>query len=261
MFPAERINKIKEIITKTKQIDIASLSEALNVTEVTVRRDLEKLENENFLVRTHGGAVLNEKPENASPAFMDENSEIAASRNVIGQIASLFIGDNSVIFLSQGAVNRYIGRNLKGKKNVTVVTNDLLVIFDIAVYAPEVNVICPGGKLSTGDMQLFGRDTDQAIKSLHYNIAFIDVDGVSLERGYTVSNLEKAYIAQDIMAFSDKTIAVCDYKKFNVNSFAPLGNIKIFKSIISNEQTPEEFKEFFFTNQIQLFCTFDTYRR
>lgn len=262
MFPAERINKIKEILTKAKQIDIASLSEALNVTEVTVRRDLEKLESDNFLLRTHGGAILNEQPQtDKADLFYDESPEIATARNTIGQIASLFVNDNNVVFLSQGPVSRYIGRNLKGKKNVTVVTNDIIVTLNIALYAPEINVLCPGGELNSGDFQLCGRNTENSIKALHYNIAFIDVDGVSKEHGYTVSSVEKAYIAQDVLSISDRTLAICDYNKFDVSSFVPLGKIDMFKSIISNEQTPEDYKEYFFTNHIQLFCTFDTYRR
>lgn len=262
MFPAERINKIKEILTKTKQIDIASLSDALNVTEVTVRRDLEKLENENFLVRTHGGAVLNEESDKKELALLEEESEeVTEDHNIIGQIASLFVNDNDVVFLSQGAVNRYIARNLKGKKNLTVVTNDLVVTLNIALFAPEINVICPGGELSAGDFQLCGRATEEAIKQLHYNIAFIDIDGISMDRGFTVSSIDKSYIAQDVLKIADRGFAVCDYRKFNTDSFVPLGKINMFRSVISNEKMPEEYKEYFFSNQKQVFCTFDTYRR
>lgn len=262
MFPAERINKIKEILTETKQIDISSLSDALKVTEVTVRRDLEKLESENFLTRTHGGAVLNEEEANKDNlSLFGDDAETVKIRNTIGQIASLVVRDNDVVFLSQGAVNRYIGRNLKGRKNVTVVTNDVVVTLYIALYAPEVKVISPGGELNPGDFQYSGRNTENAIKGLNYNLSFIDIDGISMEHGYTVSSIDKSYVVHDVMPISDKTLAVCDYRKFNVNSFVSLGNLKMFKSVISNEQTPEEYKEYFFDNNIQFFSTFDTYRR
>jgi DeoR/GlpR family transcriptional regulator of sugar metabolism len=106
MFPAERIKRIKEMLTETKQIDIASLSNALKVTEVTVRRDLEKLENENFLTRTHGGAVLNEEETKKESILLEDDAESIKTWNTIGQIASLIIKDNDVVFLSQGMVNR-----------------------------------------------------------------------------------------------------------------------------------------------------------
>lgn len=262
MFPAERINKIKEILTKSKQIDISSLSQTLNVTEVTVRRDLEKLENEDFLVRTHGGAILKEETSGESVStFLDEDPESEKIRDTIGQIASLFVKDNDIVFLSHGAVNRHIGKNLKGKKNVTVVTNDLTVMFYLALYAPEIRVICPGGELNAGDFQFSGRDTESAIKAMHYTLAFIDVDGVSMERGYTVSSLGKSYLAQDVIEISDKALAVCDFRKFNTDSFVTLGGLTMFRSVISNEQTPEEYKKYYYENNIQFFSTFDIYRR
>lgn len=262
MFPRERLNKIKNILTERKQVDVSTLSSMLNVTEVTVRRDLEKLENENFLTRTHGGAVVNEEASEQKAVFtLEENASSSEQRKTIGNIASRFVNDGDVVFLGPGHVSRYIARALKGKKNVTAVTNDLLVAMDAALYAPEIKVICPGGELNSGDFQLYGRVTEEAIKKLYFNIAFIDVDGVSLQRGYTVGSLDKAYIISDVMAVSKMTIAVCDYVKFGHNSFAPLGPIQMFKTLISNEQTPEEYKEFFFKNGIQLFCTFDVYRR
>lgn len=262
MFPAERTNKIREILTKSKQIDIASLSDALKVTEVTVRRDLEKLENEGFLMRTHGGAVLVEETARpAAPAFLDEDPETEKIRNVIGQIAALFVRDNDIVFLSQGAVNRHIGKNLRGKKNVTVVTNDLTIMLYLALYTPEVRVISPGGEMNTGDFQFTGHNTEAAIQAMHYTLAFIDVDGVSMERGYTVSNLNKSYMAADVLGISDKALAVCDYRCFDSDSFVSLGELGMFKSVISNEQTPEKFKEYYYGHNIQFFSTFDIYRR
>jgi Transcriptional regulators of sugar metabolism len=261
MFPIERLNKIKNILTEKKQLDVSTLSSMLNVTEVTIRRDLEKLENENFLVRTHGGAVLiEENNDDNTLVSLEENASTSEHRKIIGQIASYFINDGDVIFIGPGSVSRYIARALKGKKNLTVVTNDLLVSIDIAVHAPEVKVICPGGELNPGDFQLYGRSTESAIKKLYFNIAFIDVDGVSIERGYTVSSMDKAYITSDVMSVSSTSIAVCDFTKFNLNSFVPIGPIHMFKTLISNEQTPEEYKEYFFKNGIQFFCTFDVYK-
>jgi len=262
MFPTERLNKIKKILTEKTQVDVSTLSSMLNVTEVTIRRDLEKLENENFLVRTHGGAVINDGASEQSPIFtFGEDTSNSEQRTIIGNIASRFVNDGDVVFLGPGHVNRYIARALKGKKNVTAVTNDILVAMNAAFYAPEIKVICPGGELNSGVFQLYGRITEKAIKDLHFNIAFIDVDGVSIQRGYTVSSLDKAYILSDVISISEMSIAICDYMKFGQNSFAPLGPIQLFKTIISNEQTPEEYKEFFFKNGIQLFCTFDVYRR
>jgi len=262
MFPAERLNKIKEMLLEKKQLDVTTLSKKLHVTEVTVRRDLEKLENENFLIRAHGGAILNENTEaqKTKNIFIGEDTN-SEQYKIIGEIASYFVEDNDIIFLSAGAVNRYIARALKGRSNLSVITTDLLIAMDIAAYAPEIKVICPGGTLNPHKLQLHGRITEDAIKQLNFNVAFINVDGVSIDRGYTVDSIDKAYIASDVVSVSKKTIAVCDYVNFNQTSFAPLGQIDLFKTIISSEQTPQEYKEYYFKNKIQFFCTFDIFGR
>jgi DeoR/GlpR family transcriptional regulator of sugar metabolism len=262
MFPAERLNKIKEMLLEKKQLNVSTLSKKLHVTEVTVRRDLEKLENENFLTRTHGGAILNESTETLEVRnVLIEEAPNSEQYKIIGEIANYFINDDDVVFLGAGTVNRYIARALKGRSKVSVVTTDLLVALDLSTYVPEVKVICPGGDINPHKFQLHGRITEDAIKKLYFNIAFINVDGVSLEKGYTVDSIDKAYIADDVASVSKKTIAVCDYTAFNQTSFAPLGPINLYKTIISSEQTPQEYKEYFFNNKIQFFCTFDIYER
>ncbi len=261
MFPVERLTRIREILLDKKQIDISYLSNALHVTEVTIRRDLEKLESEGFLARTHGGAVLIEnaaRQESISPFELEPQTD--ALIRMIGTIAGFFIKDNEIVFLGPGISNRYFHLALKDKKNVTVVTNDIFTAMNLGLNAPETKIICPGGELNCGDMQLYGRISEIALRNLNFSIAFIDVDGISLERGYSVSTLEKSFLIQDIMKVSEKTIAIANSLRFNQNSFVPLGPLDMFKAVISNEQTPEDYKEYFFRNNIQFFCTFDAYR-
>lgn len=90
MLPIKRLEEIKRILTENKQADVPSLAQELNVTEATIRRDLEKLENEQFLTRTHGGAVLNEQEPSESSLFQlpDTNKDIYSN---IGKIASQFL--------------------------------------------------------------------------------------------------------------------------------------------------------------------------
>jgi DeoR/GlpR family transcriptional regulator of sugar metabolism len=137
----------------------------------------------------------------------------------------------------------------------------VMVTLYIAFYAPQVKIISPGGELNAGDFQLSGRNTEAVISGFHYSISFADIDGISLERGYTVSSISKSYIIKDIIPISDRTIAVCDYRRFDSDSFVSLGGLDMFKSVISNEQTPENYKEYFFNNNIQFYSTFDTFRR
>lgn len=260
LLPIERLNKIKEILKEKKQIDVYSLSNILNVTEVTVRRDLEKLEDEKFLTRTHGGAVLNEK-EIIRPIIFDDDKDKHGLYTPISKIASYFVKDHNVVFLGPGKTSRYIVRMFSTKKAVTVVTNDFIVAYDCSLYSPNVKVIIPSGELDIVNYTIYGRLTDSFLKSFYFDVAFFDVDGVSLDRGYSVSSMDKAYLIQDVMKISKENIAVCEYTRFSSNASSYLGPINLFQKIISTEHTPVEYKEYYFKNQMQFFGTFDAYRR
>ncbi|WP_333791864.1 DeoR/GlpR family DNA-binding transcription regulator [Muricomes intestini] len=259
MLPIERLNNIKKILSEKKQMDVSTLAQTLSVTETTIRRDLEKLENENFITRTHGGAVLNETPQAAVSLFQAKN-ENTLLYTPISKIASNFVHDNAVIFLGPGVSSRYIARELHKKINVTLVTTDIMVAHDCALYSPQVSVIIAGGNLNTVTLQLSGRVTDSTLKTFFFDYSFLDIDGISLERGYSVDSLDKSYLTRDILELSKKSFAVCTYTAFNKESSSVVGNIRLFEALITNEQAPNEYKEFFFQNNIQIYAAFDAFR-
>lgn len=259
MLPMERLNKIKKILAENKQSDVATLSQLLDVTEATIRRDLEKLENENFLTRTHGGAILNEA-ETPALEILDADSQNRELYQSISAIAVCFIQNHEMIFLGPGITSRYIARKLDNIVGLTVVTSDLLIALDCAVYSPHVKVILTGGDMNSATFQMYGRLTDSALKSLYFDLAFFDIDGVSLNRGYSVSSLDKAYLIRDILGITKKSFAVCDYRKFSTESAVVLGPPDMFTTVISNEHAPSEFKEYYYKNDIGFYATIDAYR-
>ena len=194
MFPAERLQRIKELLIEKKQIDISNLSNILNVTEVTVRRDLEKLEAEGFLIRTHGGAVLVETETQQTSLIPEINQEQIDVLVMLATIAGFFIKDNDIVFLGPGISNNFFFHALKDKRNITIVTNDLVTAIMTAKNVPETKIICPSGILDSSDLQLYGRLSENFLANMNYNIAFFDVDGITLEKGYTVSSIDKAYL-------------------------------------------------------------------
>lgn len=256
MLPIKRLDEIKRILTEKKQVDVPSLSQILGVTEATIRRDLEKLENENFLTRTHGGAVLNEPKHTASTLFDPpiDNSEMYEN---IGKIAAQFVQNNDVIFLGPGTCSRFVARFMKDKINMTAVTTDLLVAHDFALYSPNISVIVTGGNLNPTTLELSGQMTSNSLSSFYFNTSFFDIDGITLTRGYSVSSLNKAFLIQNVLGLSKRSFALCPYERFNVEASAVVGNIDLFQSVITNEHVANEFKEYYFQHKIQIFATFN----
>jgi len=151
MFASERLGIIKGLLIDKKHINVSDLSSMLNVSEVTIRRDLEKLENEDFLTRTHGGAVINTVNTSEEENYIDNNEDpYLRERMEISEIAVHMIEDNDVILLTPGLTNLCIARKIINKKNITVLTNDLNIAAVLSSN-PSIKIIIPGGDLDSSN--------------------------------------------------------------------------------------------------------------
>lgn len=259
MFASERIRIIKGILTDKKHINVSDLSSMLNVSEVTIRRDLEKLETENFLTRTHGGAIINEDAlSNEKELPSGDFDPFYEQRVEISQIASHMIEDNDVILLSPGPTNICIARKILNKKNITVLTNDLNIALELS-SDPGIKVIVPGGDLDMAAMALVGKLTENNIKNFYVSKAFIEVDGVSTQRGYTVQGMDKASVINEMLNIAREKIIVCPYSCFDNIAFSQIGPLNIANKVITNPSIPDLYKNYYFENNIKLFTVFNSY--
>ncbi|HYE82105.1 MAG TPA: DeoR/GlpR family DNA-binding transcription regulator [Clostridia bacterium] len=254
MFAIERQNRIKEILFKEKRVDVYELSKLFSVTEVTIRRDLDKLELEGFLIKTYGGAVLNEEATQNSLMPVSDDSMLEEKR-MMGRVASQMIEAGEAIYLSPGTTSLEIARNIK-EKRVTVVTNDLLIAYELK-DSIGIKVIVTGGDLIQSTSTLVGGFALQALNGIYINKAFIGVKGVNFDSGYTVDSYEEVMVIQEVRKISNEIIVVADYGKFNRTAFARLGGLDMAKKVITNKQVPNEYKKYYFERAIKLYTTFE----
>lgn len=259
MFASERIRIIKGILIDKKHINVSDLSTMLNVSEVTIRRDLEKLETENFLTRTHGGAILNEDNTSTENDLSNIDFDPYYQQRIeISQIAAHMVEDNDVIILGPGLTNVCIARKLLNKKNLTVLTNDLNIASELS-SAPGIKVIIPGGDLDTSSMSVVGKLTEENIRNFYVSKAFIEVEGVSTQRGYTVQGIDKASVIKEMLGITKEKIIVCPFACFDNIAFSQIGSLNIAHKVITNPSIPDLYKNYFFENNIQLFTVFNSY--
>lgn len=257
MFAAERFKKIKEILLEYKHVDVNTLSSLLSVSIATVRRDLDKLEEEGFLKKAHGGAIINETNEfevqlsSFEDPFHDEKVQI-------GLIASEMVDHNDIIFLGSGYTCLQIAKNIKDKRNVTVVTNNINAVLELA-YSKNTKVIMPGGDLEVVDSYLgmAGPFALNNLEKIFINKTFVTVNGISIEHGYTVNSREQAALIDLLIKNSNETVVVADYSKFGRRAFTQVGPVHLFKKVITNVQLENRYKEYFFDNGIKLFTTYE----
>lgn len=255
MFAIERLNKIKELLLQEKRVDVYELSEKFSVTEVTIRRDFDKLERSGFLVKTYGGAVLNENIDAPPTTTADTEQKYAEEKRMIGNIAAQMVEDGEAIFLGAGSTCLEIAKNIKGKK-VTILTNDLAIGLELK-DAPGLKTIVIGGDLVPLTTMLVGGFAIQMLKGIYVNKAFIGVKGAQFDSGYTVSNYEEAMILQEVGKISSEIVIAADYTKFNSKGFARLGDLTMAKKVITNTQIPSEYKKYFFEQAVKLYTTYE----
>lgn len=254
MFAIERLNKIKELLFSKKRVDVMELSELFSVTEVTIRRDLDKLEQMGVLTKTYGGAVLNEELVPAANA-VEEEDEFIEEKRMIGRIAARLIEDGEAVYLSPGTTCLEIARNLQ-EKRVTVVTNDLRIGLALKDYT-GVKTIVTGGDLAHSSSALVGGAALQLLQGIYVNKAFLGVKGVHFDAGYTTGSYDEAMIIQAVRRIASEVIIAADYSKFDQRGFAKLGDLSLAKTLVTNKQIPSEYKKHFFEQGVKLFTTFE----
>lgn len=254
MFAIERIRIIKNQLLKEKKISVAHMSEFLGVTEVTIRRDLEKLEKEGFLKRTHGGAVLMAPYE--ENVTEDAKDEYAASRVEIAETAFHLIEDGDTVMLLDGHTNLQIARKLTEKSHLTVITNDLRIGLEFSSY-PNIHLITLGGDLdgtcSYGQMALSN------MSNFSFNHLFIEADGIHETSVVTVTSINKATLIQNAIPLADSATLVSLSGNFGHKSLFRATGLSAFSRIITDSSLDDSHKDTIYNLNIPLFTSVDVF--
>lgn len=255
MFAVERIKIIKNHLIKKQKVSTGLLSDLLDVSEVTIRRDLEKLEQEGFLERTHGGAVLlsyvdEEIIENESDLlFADQRREIADT-------AFHLIPDGDTLMLTDGMTNLQIAKRLKERTGLTVLTNDLRIASEFAGNTTN-NVIMLGGDLE--GYATYGQMVTDNMKNFYFNHLFIEVDGISENAGMTVSSIKKATLIQNAIKLAQCVAVIGISKAFGEKALYRVGDMSLSNKVITDSRIPDSYKNYIFNLNIPLYTSIDLY--
>lgn len=231
MFAEERRSKILEILEKSQRIEVSDLVEILGVSESTIRRDLQDLEQSGLLKRTHGGAV---KAENTSsePTMDEKELDHLEEKKEIGEIAASLINDKDTILLDSGTTTLQIAKSIKAQ-GVIVLTNSILIALELAKNK-EAEVILTGGELRKETMSIVGSSADEFIQGLRVDKAFIGTNGISLKEGCTTPNLKEANTKKQMIQVAKAVYIVADRSKFGKISFAQFMKPQKIEQIITD---------------------------
>jgi len=259
VFALERTNIIRSYLREHGKLDVHSISEMLNVSEVTVRRDLERLDKEGFLRRLHGGAILIDPEEKAeSPPSTEADRRQRDEREEIARIALLMIKDGDVIMLTDGPIARVVARRLSERSGVTVLTNDIRAALEVAGQAANKSVLL-GGSPDAASSALYGSLAEANVQKFFVNKLFVEVDGVSEQLQMTVASQEKAALVREAMACAEEKVVLCEAGFFSHNAFFRLGPLSLAGKVVTNTSVDERFKTRIFALDLQLFTSIDAF--
>ena len=218
MLAIERRNTILSRLTEDGKVIVADLSRLFNVTEETIRRDLEKLENEGLAKKTYGGAVLNQNQNNIDLPFTVRKETNVSEKKIVAQITAELIKDGDYIMLDASSTAIFVAREIKNRKNITLITNSVEILLEMA-DKEDWRVLSTGGSLKKGSLSLVGTSAEKMIRGFHVDIAVCSCKGLDLGLGITDSNEKDSEIKQAIFAASDKKVLAIDSSKFDKRSF------------------------------------------
>lgn len=239
MLAAERQRKILQEVKNKRAAKIFELSQLFNVSEMTIRRDLEKLNSEGVLQRTYGGALALEKMA-LEPTFQEKDSINMEEKQRIGIAAASMINEGDTVFLSTGTTTMQIIKNLVNKKNVTVMTNSLNNAFELSKLS-GIRLLVVGGELRERSFAMVGTPAKQSLQGLYVDKLFLGVNGFSLKYGLTTPNLAEAEICQWMIKIAKEVIVVADHSKFESVTFAQIADIDCVNRLITDSGVDKEF--------------------
>lgn len=258
MFGAQRLQKLRELILELEIVDVTTLSQKLGVSEVTIRRDLDKLEKEGYITKTYGGAVLNKDYKSNKDTTVKTSEVVENDENIslITEIALQMIHADEAIFLGGGPISRSIARNMQDKKRLLVITNDIFVAAEL-YNNPDIKVTVTGGDIVPATGIMIGPRVLTTLREVYVNKAFVDIKGIDLKFGYSMETYDEVVIIKEIMNISKEIIVMADHSKFDRISHSKLGDLNQFKKVISNKEVPESYKKYYYNNFIKLYTTYD----
>jgi DeoR family fructose operon transcriptional repressor len=261
MFPAQRIAKLMDIVAEKKTVNISTLCEELEVSDVTVRKYLDKLEQTGFLKKFHGGAMLVENGEHSVPDFCKPDyyptESVDANITQITDTAVSLIEDGDTIFLGDGHFCLALSQKLTRIANLTVLTNNINAVPYIKPYAKNLYFI--GGEIASHDNIFFscGNRALSHLEGIFIQKAFYSVDGIDLMAGFTVNNLEISEFLRRINTISRQIIIMVDHSKFDRISLHQVSEINMQSIIVSDKDMDEKYKTYFFENNIKALTSYD----
>jgi DeoR/GlpR family transcriptional regulator of sugar metabolism len=236
-FREERLKSIAERVMAGQAVYVNDLADEFGVSSSSIRIDLNELQEQGILKRTHGGAILADGLDGrliaAKLPFETRQQQLQAEKEAIGRAAATLIDDGDAILIDGGSTTFYVARHLGEKRGLTVITNAISLLPDLMAI-PDAQVYVTGGLLDRGLVTLLGEIALDTICRFRAVKAILGMDGISADTGLTVIDPAVAATKRKMMAASRQLIVVSDHTKLDRVSLYTLAPLAAMHTLVTD---------------------------
>ncbi|TWB15284.1 DeoR family transcriptional regulator [Nitrospirillum amazonense] len=240
---SERRSQISAMVRQHGSVQVADLAKRFRVSMQTIRKDLHFLTEHGVTARSYGGAIASDVVGSATTAAIE--SPVAAKLELqhaekerIGRFAAGLINPGESIVLDSGTTTLQIARFLPDIEDLTVVTNDLNIVTELAGKS-HIRVVLIGGELRRKNMAFYSAQTVAALSELAVDKLFLGVDGIDIERGITTHHEAEAILNRKMADVARQTVAVTDSSKFGRVCLHRIIGVGEIDMLITDEAAPD----------------------
>ena len=250
MLAIERRNAILAKLNTQGKVIVTDLSREFDVTEETIRRDLEKLDNEGLAKKTYGGAVVNQNLNIDLPFNVRKRANVELKQKIAEKIAEM-IHDGDYIMLDASSTAIYVTKCISDRKNITLITNSVEIMLELADKS-DWNILSTGGSLKKGALSLVGASAERMIRGFHVDLAVCSSKGIDLNVGVTDSNEKDSEIKRAIFGAAIRKILAIDSTKFDKISFVHVCDTADIDVVVTDTKPSERWIEHFKEEDVEL---------
>lgn len=249
---AERHKYILDSLQKEGYVKVSDLTKALNVTPVTIRKDLKLLEKKGLLYRTHGSASPTNPHAGEKHVTEKEKLNMSEKKRIAYEAVKLIENDDSII-INSGSTICAFAEQIAPKGHLTIVTSSVKATM-LMKDLEDTHIIQLGGSFRKNSVSVIGNYTSYFLKGITCSKLFLGVDGIDLDFGITTSNIEEAELNQEMMNVCLKTIILADSSKFGKKGFGKICDIDKVDLIITDKGIPQSIAKRIEDMGIELIC-------
>lgn len=237
VIAAERRRLILHHVLVNGAVNVAELAEAYSVGQETIRRDLDKLDSEGKIIRSHGGAIAREHGLERIP-YSQVRREHLTEKSLIGGAALAFLPATGKAFLGAGSTVFQLAARIPEGHQVHIVTSSPEIAMHLVTRQVRVGLL--GGEVRPDTLATDGSLSDEATQMLLFDAALVGLAGLDLQHGLTAIDRPAALFERQVIERSSKVIALCDSSKMGRSSYAAIGPIGLLDVIITDQGIDDE---------------------